>query len=696
MLYSQSLKKISWLLLTLSITSVAQARLYSGIEMPLPPRISVSGTSGNKTFGEADAMIPFFGNTNQIIYGDTAGKFGDDRAWLASLGVGIRKIIHDDMILGAYFFGDYNKSPNANYYPVINLGLEYMTNLWDAHLNGYLPVGVKTNFMGTFAGTQLGINNRIFFTGHTEYDSLFNVIEDVGAGADFQAGRTFMALKRTRIFAGGYYFTPKYTSNVQGVTAGFEAPLKYKWATVQVRDSYDNVNHNTFALTLLFTFGGLPKDGAPDIHDRMLDRIPRHLGNLDSGDGIPSQKEAVNTGNTTIVRDNIWFFDSFGAPTIVTGYQSCTYEHPCNGLAQTQIDTINGLAQNANFYFSPGTYNNPAVGTGFSFYNGQNIFGRTSNYKQLATGSNRPLLNDSLSLSGNNNVYNVRIFANSELLIDTGGTIMPLHIGVLVTPSATGVVNVYNSDVVANATVLRAAAVINNSPTATLNVNSSTLAGSLQNLAGGIVIGAGNVSSGNLNLNKSSIMVNQADVTDDFNIAFGVVNNENGTINIAGTDINVSSTNGGLAAGVLNNSTVGQGTINISRSSLVVASVNSNLTADVFNQANNGSGIGGTINIDQSSLTSTSTDNGGGTGVGIFNSSDSTVNLTNSVIVSSGNDGTIAGILNSDPLSTITLQNNSISLNLSGTAVGAPIINGGTFNDNGGNVCTQNGVVVPC
>lgn len=428
----------------------------------------------------------------------------------------------------------------------------------------------------------------------------------------------------------------------------------------------------------------------------MLDRIPRHLGNLYNGSGIPSQQAAINTGGITAVRNNIWFFNANGSPSLVQGFQSCTFEHPCNGLAQSQIDAINGLSPNANFYLSSGTYNNPAVGSGFSFYNGQNLFGRTPNFSSAATGNDRPLLNDSLLLNGSNTVSDMRIVGNSELNIDTGGMILPIQTGVLATTSATGVINLNNSDVVSIASTLNAAAVVNNSSTATVNVNNSTLASSGVNFPGGVTIGAANVSSGTLNLNGSSVAVTESDTVNNFNVVFGVVNNENGTINIANTNIQVNSMNAGLTAAILNNSTIGMGTINIAHSSLLIMADNSNLAADVFNQANNGSGIGGTISIDQSTLTATSNNNGGGLGAGIFNSAESTVNLTNSVINSSGDDGIISGITNTDPLSTINLQNNSISVNLSNTAMGDPILNGGVFNDNGGNQCYKNGSPVPC
>lgn len=304
--------------------------------MPLPPRASISGSSGNNTFGEGDAMIPIWGNPNQTFYGDISGKYGDDNAWFASVGLGGRKIFQNT-IFGVYFFTDYNKTPHANNFTVLNPGIEFMTNRWDGHLNSYIPVGSKSELMGVFTGSQLGMPNTTFFQGHAEYNVLFDQLENAGPGVDLEVGHTFNSfdLNRMRVFTGGYYFDPKYTASVKGVEAGFEMPLKYKWASLEARDSYDNINHNTFILTLRFTFGGLDKTNESEIQGRMLDRIPRHIANLNNGDGIPTQIAIVNTGSKALIRDNIWFFHADGVPSVVQGWQSCTFEHPCVGLSHT-------------------------------------------------------------------------------------------------------------------------------------------------------------------------------------------------------------------------------------------------------------------------------------------------------------------------------------------------------------------------
>jgi hypothetical protein len=668
-------------------------------ENKLPPRVFLWGNAGNRLFGEGDAMIPLWGNNSHALFADLTAKYGNDNAGLISFGLGNRTVVNNNTIFGAYLFGDYNKTLNANYFTVVNPGIEGMTNKWDAHLNGYFPVGKKSKTMAIYTGTQAGISNTIFFSRHSQYDKLFDLVEDVGVGSDIEVGRTFTSLNQARLFGGGYYFSPKYSPAIRGVEGGIEMPLKYRGMQVGIRDSYDNINHNTIALTLRVTFGGLEQTQTADIHERMLDLIPRHLGNLRSGDGIPSQENVVDTGKITLIQDNIWFFNADGAPSMVEGFQSCTFEHPCIGLAQTQIDTINTLASNANFYLSSGNYNNPIIDSGLNFYNGQNVFGRTSDFTQLAIGNNRPLVNDTLIFNGDSNIYNLRIEGHSLEVLETGGMLVPFQVGVLTTPTSMGVINIYNSDINQSSTTNNVMSVANNSNVSFLNIYNTNMTSDVSNSPGSLSIGVGNLRSGGLNIVDSTITTSNTDTANNGSLSFGLVNNEAGWVTIANTSINASLTHGGLLAGILNNSTVGggNGTIMITGSTITVNGNDANLVGGIFNQANNVEGDSANIDISQSTISVTSNNNGGGgTAAGVLTSGNGTLSLNNSSINATGDSGNISGLVVGDPTATANIENTIISLFTSGTAVGTPTQNAGTLNDNGGNQCFENGIAVPC
>jgi hypothetical protein len=704
--FIQHIKKFSPLLFLFFVLPVSAAEDdQTTISLPLPARLSLEATSGDNTFGEGDAMFPFWGDTEHIFYGDIGGKYGDDSAWFASIGLGGRKIIHDDTILGTYLFMDYNKTPNANYFTVFNPGIEFMTNQWDGHLNGYLPTGRQSAEISTFTGSSLGLNTTSF-SAHTQYDAVFNLLEDVGHGVDLEIGHTFHPsswLKKTRVFGGGYYFTPHSTSNINGIEAGFEIPLRYKWASLEVRDSYDNLNHNTFLLTLKLTFGGLEQSESFDIHDRMLDQIPRHLGNLNNGNGIPSQKALVNTGSTVVARDNIWFFTE-GTPTTVEGFQSCTFEHPCTGLAQSQIDTINGLSPKANFYFAPGVYDNPDVGSGFNFYNGQNVFGRTSDFTQLATSDNRPLINDTVILNGNNNIYNIRIDGHSIETLGMLGGPLSFQTGLLTASTSNGIVNIYNSDINQSSTTDHGMSVANNSNVGSLNIYNTTITSNLSNTLL-IGVGVGNLRNSELNLFNSTVTTSSSNAEDlSTSLSFGVVNNESGLLNISNTSITVNAIRSSLVASVLNNSSIdNRGTVTITGSTITTNgnnTINSGSVNGILNRAN-GQPNSANVNISQSTISVTSNGSGDFSNISTYSittGGSGTMSINNSTINTTGNDGNnVFGINVGDSTATLNYKNIINSINLSGTATGAPTQNNsGILNDQGGNQCFENGSPRSC
>ncbi|MBA2656153.1 MAG: inverse autotransporter beta domain-containing protein [Tatlockia sp.] len=699
---SQTIHLLSYSISSLVLIILGSPLSYASIDKntSLPPRLFIEGTTVSNTFGKGDLMLPLFGQNNQLIHGDIQAKYGNQNAWVLSGGLGTRTI-QNQAILGAYFFTDYNKTPNGNYFTVLNPGLEVMTNHWDWHLNGYAPLGKKYKTIRILNSNQAGKTNTQFFSGHTQYNRLFDLIEDVGPGADLELGFTPSSFKRTRAFVGGYYFTPKYTSNVRGVEAGFEIPLNYSWASLEVRDTYDNVNKNTFVLTLRLKFGGLNKTDGLEIHNRLLDRIPRHLGSYDRGDGIPSKKEIIYKGRTVVEQNNLWFFNPDSYETLAfepTSFQSCTFEHPCVGLSQSRIDAINGLSPNAKLYLSSGLYTNQNTGASFNIRNGQYIYGRTTDFSQPALNLDRPLINDSLFLEGNNNVYNLRVNGQSVETLSTGGELLPFQVGILIKESSFGNVNLYNSEVTATSSLNNVIALANNANAALLTINNSNLISNSINNPGAITVGVGNLRTGSLTMNNSTINATTIDTINNGNVVFGAVNNESGKFIISNTSIAVNATHGSFASGILNNASLGLGlgTVTVNNSTISTTGFDVNQLAGIVNQANNVGGISSDINVNQSTITINSNNNGGGIAAGVIAQGTGDVSLTNSAINSSGDSGTITGILIADATASVNLLKSTISINTSGTATGTPITSMGNLNDQGGNQCFQNGVPVTC
>lgn len=663
----------------------------------LPSRISLWGTTGNNTFGVGDAMIPFLSNSDQSFYTDVTAKYGRNNSWVGSIGLGDRAIALDDTILGAYLFGDYNKTANANYFPVINPGVEFMTNQWDGHLNGYFPTGDETKLVSS----TTGMPNTYFFTGHALYAPTYSINENVGPGADLEIGNTSFYLNRTRFFMGGYAFAPKNSTRIHGVEGGFELPVYHQRIFADVRDSFDNVYRNTFTVSLRFTFGGLDKTGCPDIHDRMLDLIPRHLGTLNVGDGIPSQTQAI-VGRKVII-SNIWFFIpgvNSSDITLIHGFQDATYENPAHGLAQTQFASINAISPNAIMYFNSGTYNNPLVGTGYSLFAGQNIYGRMNYFANPAVGGARPILNDSFILNGNNNVSDVQIIGNT---VNTANGVMA-QTGVLIPQTATGTVNINDTAISVNASgstanTNTATGLLNNS-SGIVNFSNSSVAVNSSFTGVNTIFpnsstnGITNAGSGTINTTNSSVTVNAASDAGNntSNQVNGVLNSASGTINVTSSSVTTNLINGLLSSGISN---ITGGTINISNST--ISSFGTNILANVTGVSNDvtGGGNAGNTNINQSTINVNGNNSSATYGV---QNANGTTNITNSALNVTANSNLAIGLFNSGPPgSSIIFGNTIVNLFTSGGAIAITTSGPPFVINSGGSSCFVNGVATgPC
>lgn len=663
----------------------------SNLSIPPLPRITVSGNAGNLWFAETDALFPILNTPSGICFADVTGKYGNDNAWLLSFGLGSRNIVSDNALFGGYIFTDFNKTAYDKYISVLNPGVEGMSNAWDFHMNAYFPLGKKSRKLSTFSGNE-NIPNSVFFAEHRQYSSVYNYLENVGPGYDLEVGKTLFSFRRARLFSGIYYFSPQNSRQIMGIAAGFEAPLKASNFAIAIRDTYDNLNRNTFAVTLRYRFH--IDSTKTQIADRLLDDIPRHIASLRQGNGIPTRNSIVNTGNRIVIRDNIWFFNPGVSYTEVQNYSYCTYETPCYGLGQLQIDAINRLSPNANFYLSSGVYNNDSS---FNFHSGQNVFGRVPGFLQLADGVSRPLLTNSLIMNGNNNVHNLRIAGKSIAELEIGGAVEPFQIGILAASTSAGNNAIFDSEIDINSSDNNVIGISNDS-NAPLTISNTTVISQLKNLPAGIAVGIGNLGSGPLDVLASTVMVDNSDLANNFSQAVGLINNEAGIVSIVNTYIGANLNHGGLLAGVLNNSSLvgGLGTVNISHSVINANGADVMSVGGVVNQANNMAGESASVNINQSLITVTSNNVGGGLASGVISNGNGVVNIHDTVIKGSGDSGIIRGLVVDDSNATMNYENTLIGLLISNTAVGVPTLNVGVLNDKGRNQCFENGALLPC
>lgn len=429
--------RFSVLLATFLLTQPALAakESSSNTAFPLKPRTILDGTvtTAGASFAEGDVMIPLYGSTDAMLFADVTGSAVTNSGWYGSLGAGYRQI-YGNTLSGAYVFGDYSRTTNGNGFWVLNPGVEMFTASWDTRINGYFPMSNSVVVNGpTVAGNVIGIAKNVTFKNHQQYDDLYGVFEEMGQGLDTEVGYTFERANHTRVFGGAYFFNFNQANpnSMSGAIAGLEMPVS-KNITLVMRDSYDNVQKNTFAFTLRFTASGMDKSGPNDVHNRMLDRIDRHLATLGTGIAIPTQRQFGDTGQRILFRDNIAFFNPGGSNSTTLTADSCTFEHPCSPTIfnQATVNALNTVLPNTNFYLAPAQYlgaapalavpnaplllaaepANPASPNMITVNNGQSIYGRTNDFKVEGYFRNQfPVLNGSVDAAGNNTFHSFQL-----------------------------------------------------------------------------------------------------------------------------------------------------------------------------------------------------------------------------------------------------------------------------------------------
>lgn len=426
--------RLSVLLATFLLTQPALAAKSSSSNTALPfmPRTILDGTvtTAGASFAEGDVLIPLYGSTDNLLFADVTGSVVTNNGWYGSLGAGYRQI-YGNYLAGGYVFGDYSRTTNGNRFWVLNPGVEMFTASWDTRINGYIPMSNAVVVNGpTVAGNVIGISKNVKFDNHRQYDNLYGVFEEMGQGLDTEVGYTFERANHTRVFGGAYFFNFNQAKpdNMNGVIAGVEMPVN-KNITLVMRDSYDNVQKNTFALSVRFTASGMDKSGPNDVHNRLLDRVDRHLANLGTGIAIPTQKQFGDTGEHILFRDNIAFFNPVGSTSTTLTADSCTFEHPCSSTIfnQSTINALNNVLPNTNFYLAPAKYMEvapalaaphahmllaaePANPNMITVNSGQSIFGRTQDFKIPGYFRNQfPVLKGSVDAVGNNTFQSLQL-----------------------------------------------------------------------------------------------------------------------------------------------------------------------------------------------------------------------------------------------------------------------------------------------
>lgn len=301
--YSRSTKVLSIAFLAGNFFCLSALSATEGLN-PYVPHVYLNGYGGDGAgnfLGRADLLAPLYttNDRNLFIYGQ--GMYGDQfdsdlsNVWSASAGLGYRQIF-GSRLYGAYVLTDYNSTPNDNQYWMISPGIETLGEIIDFRANGYFPVG----------DAKWTHDKDPVYIGHTTDHDLYEVdsnTESVGPGGDAEIGAKIFSIKHmpVKVFLNGYYFAPEDQDEILGIGGRITLqPTRY--LTLEVRDSYDNENHNVImAGVRLYLNGfayGLKNTQVDDIgiQPRLYDQIERNLEA--AGVGTPAMSASNNVSKT--------------------------------------------------------------------------------------------------------------------------------------------------------------------------------------------------------------------------------------------------------------------------------------------------------------------------------------------------------------------------------------------------------------
>jgi|GEM_PF-4064323 len=389
--------------------------------IPYTPGVTATVLSGDLMSYYADTLLPVYGSATQFLYLDTQGQFNNTDQYSGSLGVGGRYLWSDRGILGAYVFGDYNRSQEGNNFWFISPGVEFLGNSVDVTSNLYIPIATQKYTDNDVFGQDIGIYDGVSFQGHDEYDAIYDTSETTGLGGDIDLAYRIPVMFNPKVHLIGYFSNPEDSDSRLGGGAKFDLPVTRN-IQATVSEAYDNISKNTVRAGLSYSFGGRHTSYHydNDLESRMADQIQRNaIANVgDIRNSQPIAENAFATDTTGVYLTNISFFSPTSASSNSTDTQDGTYENPYAGMSQQSVGDANSQGNN-NFFVASGQYGSASSGMDSITLTNDNVMGRESydgrQYVKEAQGVNSPQFYfnaDGFNLLGNNSLSAVSLISN--------------------------------------------------------------------------------------------------------------------------------------------------------------------------------------------------------------------------------------------------------------------------------------------
>ena len=259
-----------------------------------------------------------------LPFADLRGHVFNNGKMAANTGIGIR-YLQSSRLWGANAYYDYRNTRHTHYNQVA-FGLETLGKLWDAKINGYLPVGSK---ISPYYGVRFS-----HFTGHTAYLSYKQ--EYALKGINAEAGYHVDHFQKVPLyFAAGPYYLAGQGHNVWGGQLRVAAHL-LPYVKIEGNTSYDNafrwIGQGQISLTLPFggkkaakAFAKKPCSSSRALHERLRQGVDRF-------EIIPTATKKEQSPATNPLTSSPWVFWFVSN----TSHSLGTWESPYPTLAEAQ------------------------------------------------------------------------------------------------------------------------------------------------------------------------------------------------------------------------------------------------------------------------------------------------------------------------------------------------------------------------
>jgi len=268
-------------------TDMAAKTPVSGAKNPASAELIARPANHQSTNFELDFMVPVWQPScgDRLLAIDMRGMTDTRRNKEGNFGGVYRQIVNNCFVLGGYVYGDYRRTRNHNNFGQFTFGADYLSNMIDARLNGYIAQNKIKPIKGA-ATTTTFVGNNILAS---------NKFEAAQSGFDGEVGVRIpmpgMNNVETRVFAGGYRFSRSSTRTMAGPRGRLEVRIldlinPGSRLTLGVDVSHDSVRNTTvngvigLRIPLQFVSGGKVPQG---LQRRLADYVYRDV-NVNTGE----------------------------------------------------------------------------------------------------------------------------------------------------------------------------------------------------------------------------------------------------------------------------------------------------------------------------------------------------------------------------------------------------------------------------